>query len=110
MNLDKTKISQQLGITENDYEELIQDALEYMGGAIQELEEALSHQDFGRVSAVAHRINGSSGSLQLASIHETAKAIEQMSLETKDLQSLQERTAHLKEAFNEFRDFMRESA
>ena len=104
MELDKKKATAQLGITEEDYEELLVDAVEYIENAFGQLEGAFRYKNFSGMSDIAHKIKGTSGSLRIVKVYETASEIEELSQKTTDLNVLKERMIRLKKDFTLLKD------
>ncbi len=81
----KQKILKELGgISENVYDELVNEIILQIKGQIPELKGLLNRNDFDSMAKIAHSIKGSSGNLRFTKMQEAAKALEFAVKEKKD--------------------------
>lgn len=103
MRIDKQKALSELGITEDFYNELIQDFIAQAVPAVKNLDGALERENFDELAGIAHFIKGSAGNLRIEEIYLIAKDLEFCCKERKDKQVIEQGARGLKSAMEEFK-------
>jgi len=103
MDLDKKKISEELGIPGDMYDELLRDFAAQAEAVLPQLEAAILAKDFQSIAERGHFIKGSSGNLRIQELYAIAKEIECGGKEGKDLGAIQAHAESFKRAFEELK-------
>lgn len=92
------EIGQEIGLDEEEYLEMIELFFESGGEDINTLEAAIKEADAEKAHEASHSIKGSSGSLMLDTIYETAKSMDDI-LRTGKFENVEEMLGELKSAY-----------
>lgn len=104
MQIDKQKALDELGITEDFYNELISDFIVQAARAVKNLDGAREKGDFGELAGIAHLIKGSAGNLRIEEIYLICKELELCCKEGKDKEVIEQGVCRLKAAIEEFKN------
>ena len=103
MDLDKKKISEELGIPEDMYNELLNDFTAQAEDVLSQLEAAIEAKDFQQIMERSHFIKGSAGNLRIQELYTIAKEIECGGKEEKDLGAIRAHVESFKRTFEELK-------
>jgi len=92
-----------LGITDDIYNELIQDLLKDAHGTLKELQEAFDKDDFTALLIAAHSLKGYVANLRIEEMENIAGTIERICRESKDKKVIERNIAVLRKSFEELK-------
>ncbi|MDD4202701.1 MAG: Hpt domain-containing protein [Candidatus Omnitrophica bacterium] len=104
MKVTKEKALRSLGITEQMYNELIDDFIGQFVLDLNDLDVAIEKEDFEHIRQIGHSIKGSAGNLRLEEIAKAAKEIE---CSEKNEVLIKEKIIVLKKYFEELKELFK---
>ena len=98
MDENKKKAIEELGISEELFDEIFKDFLDQCDEYIRTIEDSINSNNLEDLAKAAHKLKGSSGNLGLENIQQLARAIEIAAKEKKDIEIAKQEFIKLKEA------------
>lgn len=104
MKEEKQRILDELGgISEGDYDSLVEELISQAEKQIGELKEAIDGGNFERIAKIAHTIKGTSANLRVYKLQELVKSLEFQAKEEKDKNTIAEGLKKIEEALEELK-------
>ncbi len=103
MEIDRKKVSAELGIGEDMYDELVGEFITQGEGLTGKMKEAIGANDLDEIARIAHMLKGTSGNLRIYTIQELARVIESAAKEKRGADAIAGNLAKLKDAFTELK-------
>jgi len=97
-NLSAEEMAEKIGLNAKHIPVLIQSFTEESVGILEQLEEAISSNNYAEISSTAHSIKGSSGNLKFTEMYELAKEVELSAKDSKADYPYAEACASIKQA------------
>lgn len=103
MEIDRKKVSAELGIGEDIYGELVGEFISQGEAQAGKMKEAIESNDLDEIARIAHMVKGTSGNLRINIIQELARSIESAAKEKKDVDTIAGNLAKLEAALAELK-------
>lgn len=97
MNIDIKKISDDIGIDEKMFVDLVGDFLTQFGKSMGEMEEAVSASNYETMGRIAHFIKGAAGNLRINEMFELSKVIESAVKGGNDIGEIKDQVREMKD-------------